>query len=229
MWPKCHPDRIGDTRQGGYMAEVKKRPDDLSVQRVDEERAVKIGRQEALPIRPLPEPLKAVHFLGPGMVLTALAVGLGETFQWPRLVMVFGPNVRWLFLIGVTLQLVVMIEMARWSMATGESIFFGAARLHPIVMAFFFVTGVLVYIFPGHVALGAQAIESLTGIPWVPLAIGGLVLIALILTFSKIVYNVVEAVLTTFIGILVLGSAIIASLVGTLGDVGDTIVGTFSF
>ena len=193
------------------------------------ERTVAIGRQAPLPIRALPEPWKPIHLLGPGMALTALAVGLGETFQWPRLVMVFGTNVRWLFLIGVTLQLVVMIEMARWSMATGESIFFGAARLHPIVMAFFFVTGVLVYIFPGHVALGAQAIESLTGIPWVPLAIGGLVLIALILTFSKIVYNVVEGVLTTFIGILVIGSAIIASLVGNWGDVGDTIAGTFAF
>src|ERR671914_1859674 len=214
------------------MAEVKKGTGDVSVQRVDEvrveERTVAMGRQEPLPIRPLPEPLKPVHLLGPGMALTALAVGLGETFQWPRLVMVFGPDVRWLFLIGVTLQLVVMMEMARWAMATGESIFFGAARIHPFVTLFFFVTGVLVYIFPGHVALGAQALESLWGVPWVPTAIAGLLLIGLILTFSKVVYNVVETVLTTFIGILVLGSAIIASIVGNWGDVGDTITGTFA-
>jgi hypothetical protein len=193
------------------------------------ERTVAIGRQDPLPIRPLPDPLKPVHLLGPGMALTALAVGLGETFQWPRLVMVFGPNVRWLFLIGVTLQLIVMIEMARWAMATGESIFFGAARLNPVIMWFFFGVGVLVYIFPGHVALGAQALESLWGIPWEPTAIAGLILIGLILTFSKIVYNVVEAVLTTFIGILVVGSAIIASVVGNWGDVGDTVTGTFAF
>jgi hypothetical protein len=215
------------------MADVTKRTDDLSVQRVDEaaveDRTVIMGRQDPLPIRPLPEPLKPVHLLGPGMALTALAVGLGETFQWPRLVMVFGPNVRWLFLIGVTLQLVVMIEMARWAMATGESIFFAAARQHPRIMWFFFATGVMIYIFPGHVALGAQALESLWGIPWVPTAIAGLVLIGLILTFSKIVYNVVEAVLTTFIGILVVGSAIIASVVGNWGDVGDTVTGTFAF
>jgi len=214
------------------MADVTKGTDDLSVQSVDEvvdARTVTIGRQDPLPIRPLPAPLKPVHLLGPGMALTALAVGLGETFQWPRLVMVFGPNVRWLFLIGVTLQLVVMIEMARWAMATGESIFFAAARVHPIVMFFFFAVGVMIYIFPGHVALGAQAIESLWGIPWEPTAIGGLILIGLILTFSKIVYNVVEAVLTVFIGILVVGSAIIASVVGRWGDVGDTITGTFAF
>jgi hypothetical protein len=193
------------------------------------ERTVRVGGQEELPLRPLPPPLKPVHLLGPGMALTALAVGLGETFQWPRLVMVFGPDVRWLFLIGVTLQLVVMMEMARWAMATGESIFFGAARIHPFVTLFFFVTGVLVYIFPGHVALGAQALESLWGVPWVPVAIAGLVLIGLILTFSKIVYNVVETILTVFISILVIGSAIIASLVGSLSDVGSTITGTFAF
>jgi hypothetical protein len=212
------------------MAELRNaRPatDDVSV--VVEERTVPMGREEPLPIRPLPEPLKPVHLLGPGMALTALAVGLGETFLWPRLVIVFGTQIRWLFLIGVTVQLFVMMEMARWAMATGESIFFGAARLHRSVMWFFFATGILIYIFPGHVALGAQSLETLTGIPWVPTAIVGLVLIGLILTFSKIVYNVVEAVLTTFISILVIGSAIIASLVGNLGDVGDTIVGTFSF
>ena len=150
------------------------------------------------------------------MALTALAVGLGETFLWPRLVIVFGTEIRWLFLVGVTVQLVVMMEMARWAMATGESIFFGAARIHRAAMWFFYATGILIYIFPGHVALGAQSLETLWGIPWVPTAIAGLVLIGLILTFSKVVYNVVETVLTTFISILVIGSAIIASLVGEL-------------
>jgi signal peptidase I len=61
------------------------------------------------------------------MILVALGVGLGETFLWPRLVIVFGPNIRWMFLVGVALQTVVMLEMARYAMATGESIFFGAA------------------------------------------------------------------------------------------------------
>jgi hypothetical protein len=194
-----------------------------------EERTVPMGREDPLPIRPLPTPLKPIHLLGPGMALTALAVGLGETFLWPRLVIVFGTEIRWLFLIGVTVQLVVMMEMARWAMATGESIFFGAARIHRVVMWFFFATGILIYIFPGHVALGAQSLETLWGIPWVPTAIAGLVLIGLILTFSKVVYNVVETVLTTFISILVIGSAVIASMVGELSDVGSTIAGTFSF
>ena len=55
----------------------------------------------------------------------------------------FGPDIRWLFLIGVTLQAVVMLEMARYAMATGESIFFGAARVFKPLMWFFFVVAIL--------------------------------------------------------------------------------------
>src|SRR5680860_1047254 len=111
-----------------------------------------MGREDPLPIRPLPAPLKPIHLLGPGMALTALAVGLGETFLWPRLVIVFGTQIRWLFLVGVTVQLVVMMEMARWAMATGESIFFGAARIWQPLMWLFFAIAMLVYIWPGHIS-----------------------------------------------------------------------------
>jgi hypothetical protein len=186
-----------------------------------------MGREAPLPIRDLPRPWDAIHLLGPGMVLTALGVGLGETFLWPRLTIVFGPNVRILFLIGVTVQLFVMMEMARYALATGESIFFGAARLHPAVMWFFWVVAMLVYIWPGHVVLGAQSLETMTGkaLPWQPTAIAGIILIGLVLTFAPVAYSAVETVLTVLIGIMVIGSAIIASLVGNLGDWGATIAG----
>ena len=194
-----------------------------------EERAVAMGRQAPLPIRELPRAWKPVHLLGPGMVLTALGVGLGETYLWPRLTIVFGPNVRILFLIGVTIQLFVMMEMARYALATGESIFFGAARLHPAVMWFFWVTAMLVYIWPGHVVLGAQSLETVTNkaIPWQPAAIAGVLLIGLVLTFAPVAYSAVETVLTVLIGVMVVGSAIIASLVGSAGDWVSTVTGMF--
>jgi hypothetical protein len=190
-----------------------------------------MGREAPLPIRPLPKPFKPVHLIGPGIALTALGVGLGETYQWPRLVIVFGPNVRWLFLVGVTIQLVVMIEMARYSMATGESIFFGAARLWRPVMWFFFACAMLIYIWPGHMAVGAQSLESLTNgrLNWYPTAFIGLLLVGVVLSVAKYVYRMVESVLTVFVSIMVLGSAIIASLVGSFGDLWDTLRGTVSF
>ena len=119
-----------------------------------EERVWRAGREDPMPIRELPEAPNALHVLGPGMMLAALGVGLGETILWPRLVILFGPEIRWLFLVGVTLQAVVMIEMARYATATGESIFFGAARIARPIMWLFFGIAVMVYIWPGHVALG---------------------------------------------------------------------------
>jgi hypothetical protein len=196
---------------------------------VQQPRAWKAGREAPLPIKELPEAPASVHILGPAMVLVALGVGLGETYMWPRLVLVFGPEIRWLFLIGVTLQAVVMIEMARYAMATGESIFFGAARVWKPLMWMFFAIAVLVYIWPGHMAASAAALETMTGIPWLIGAIVGLVLIGLVFSFASVVYTLLENLMTFLMGILVIGSAIIAAIVGSLGDLWDTIWGMFAF
>ena len=106
-----------DTSRGGAPGET--------TEQVQEERVWHAGREDPMPIRDLPEPPASLHVLGPGLLLAALGVGLGETYLWPRLVILFGPEIRWLFFIGVTLQGIVMLEMARYATATGESIFFG--------------------------------------------------------------------------------------------------------
>jgi hypothetical protein len=193
------------------------------------ERVWRAGKLPPMPIRKLPEAPQAAHIIGPAMILVALGVGLGETFLWPRLVIVFGPNIRWLFLVGVALQTVVMLEMARYAMATGESIFFGAARIAQPIMWLFFVTAIAVYIWPGHISTGADALEELTGIPWQLSASIGLVIIGLMFTIVKFVYNIVEAVLALLVGVLVIGSAIVAAIVGSLSDLGDVLLGLVRF
>ena len=193
------------------------------------ERVWQAGRLPPMPIRKLPEAPQAAHIIGPAMILVALGVGLGETFLWPRLVIVFGPDIRWLFLVGVLLQTVVMLEMARYAMATGESIFFGAARIWQPIMWLFFVTAIAVYIWPGHISTGADALEELTGIPWQLSASLGLVIIGLMFTVVKVVYNIVEAVLAFLVGVLVIGSAIVAAIVGNLSDLGQTLEGLVRF
>src|SRR5919109_4016135 len=210
---------IGDTRAPGA----------VTVDEAGVERAWSAGRLPAMPIRRLREAPRAAHIIGRAMTLVALGVGLGETFLWPRLVIVFGPNIRWLFLVGVALQTVVMLEMARYAMATGESIFFGAARIWQPIMWLFFVTAIAVYIWPGHISTGADALESLTGIPWQLSASLGLVIIGLMFTVVKFVYNIVEAVLAFLVGVLVIGSAIVAAIIGNLSDLGDVLVGLVRF
>jgi hypothetical protein len=204
-------------------------PGAVTLDETGTERVWRAGKLPPMPIRKLPEAPQAAHIIGPAMILVALGVGLGETFLWPRLVIVFGPNIRWMFLVGVGVQTVVMLEMARYAMATGESIFFGAARIWQPLMWMFFVIAIAVYIWPGHISTGADALESLTGIPWQVSASVGLVVIGLMFTIVKFVYNIVEAVLAFLVGVLVIGSAIVAAIVGNLSDLGDTLVGLVRF
>jgi len=182
-----------------------------------------------MPIRKLPEAPPSVHILGPTVFLVALGVGMGESYMWPRLVLLFGPEIRWLFLIGVTIQAIVLLEMARYAMATGESIFTGAARVFKPIMWFFFTIAILIYIWPGHLSAGASAFEAVTGVPWQVSAIVGMLLVGTVFTLAKFIYNLLESVLSILIGVLVLGTAVIASVVGTWADLASTITGMFAF
>lgn len=187
------------------------------------------GKLEAMPIRPLPDAPPSIHLLGPTVFLVALGVGMGESYMWPRLVLVFGPEIRWLFLIGVTLQAVVMLEMARWAMATGESIFTGAARLAKPLMWFFFVTAIAVYIWPGHLSAGAAALEKITGLPWVVSACAGLILVGVVFSLAKVIYSLLENVLSVLIGLLVVGTTVVAAMAGNLSDLSSTLTGMLHF
>jgi hypothetical protein len=187
------------------------------------------GGLDPLPIRKLPDAPPSMHILGPTVFLLALGVGMGESFMWPRLVVVFGPEIRWFFLIGITLQAVVMLEMARYAMATGESIFTGAARVFKPLMWFFFATAIGVYIWPGHMSAGAGAFENLTGIPWQLTGTIALILVAVVFTAARVIYDLLEKVLGFLIGTMVIGTAIIASMVGSLADLGSTLTGMFHF
>lgn len=195
----------------------------------ERQRYWKAGKLDPLPIAKLPAAPQSIHIIGPAMILVALGVGLGETYMWPRLVILFGPEIRWLFLIGVVLQTVVMMEMARYAMATGESIFMGAARVFKPLMWFFFVLAIITYIWPGHISAGALAFQQITGINWLWFACLGLFSIGLIFTFAKYVYNLLEKLMTFLIGFLVLGSAIVAGIVGQLSDLTSTLTGLVAF
>ncbi len=199
---------------------------------LDQEGAERVWRAGKLPpmkIRKLPEAPAAAHVLGPAMILVAIGVGFGETYLWPRLVIVFGPDIRWLFTVGVLVQTVVMLEMARYAMATGESIFFGAARVWQPLMWMFFAIAALVYIWPGHISAGADAFEEITGVSWQVSATISLLLIGVIFTIVRFVYNFIEGLLAFLVGVMVIGSAILGAFVGSLHDLGVTLAGTVRF
>ena len=96
-------------------------------------------------------------------------------------------------------------------------------------MWFFFLVAILVYIWPGHISGGAEALEELTGIPWQASATVGLLVIGVMFTVVTFIYNLIEGLLAFLVGVLVIGSAIVGAFVGSLSDLGDTLAGTVAF
>src|SRR5262249_56508486 len=116
-----------------------------------------------------------------------------------------------------------------YAMSTGESIFAGAARVFKPIMWFFFIVAILVYIWPGHLSAGAAAFEEITGIPWVVTACVALVLVGVLFSLARVIYNLLENVLAILIGILVIGTAVVASFVGRWDDLDSTLSGMFEY
>jgi hypothetical protein len=197
-----------------------------------EVKELKVGHGPALELRVLNDPghVSIRKILGPGLILSALGVGMGETFMWPRLVIVFGPEVRWLATVGLIIQIFVTMEIARWTYYTGESIFTAGKRIHPAIMWYFYIIAILVYIWPGHVVTGSGALGMLLGVDWVQIAVISLIAIAAVLILSPYqVYKTVKTLLLIAISIMIGVSFVVAVLVGRPEHWGGALWGTVSF
>jgi len=136
----------------------------------------------------MPRVPRVRHVVGPSMVALGMGLGAGEFLLWPNLIAVNGYSIWWLFWVGVLTQFVVIGEIERWTVATGESVFAGMARLDRWAFwPWFFLAATLISFFwPGWASQSAdfmgRIIELATGtrLAWQPVA---LVEIALVLGF----------------------------------------------
>ena len=140
------------------------------------------------------------HLLGPSVVALGMGLGAGELLLWPNLVVANGFSIWWLFWVGVLTQFVVLVEIERWTLATGESVFGGMGRLDrfgawPVAFA---LLGLLGMAWPGWASQSAEFAAAIVGaasgapVAWQPLA---LVMIAgcwVALAASRVVYNALE-------------------------------------
>ncbi|HET6616537.1 MAG TPA: Nramp family divalent metal transporter [Gemmatimonadota bacterium] len=142
------------------------------------------------------------HIVGPSVIALGMGLGAGEYLLWPNLIAVNGFSIWWLFWVGVMTQFVVIGEIERWSLATGESIFAGMARLtrRPFWPWFFLVATLISFFWPGWAAESADFArvaynafagrEALTD--WQPIALAMMLFIWAALAISRIVYNALE-------------------------------------
>ena len=140
------------------------------------------------------------HLIGPSVIALGMGLGAGELLLWPNLITVNGYGIWWLFWVGVVTQYFVIREITRWTVATGESVFAGMARLglRGFWPWFFLVATLASFFWPGWASESAQfagrIITLLTGtaVAWQPIALAMLAVIYLALGLSTIVYNVLE-------------------------------------
>lgn len=139
--------------------------------------------------------------LGPGIVWMALAQGSGELIWWPYTVAKYGLTFLFLLIPACLLQYPLNVEIGRYTIVTGESIFRGFIRLGRGFGILMWVLMTLSFLWFGAFAsAGGTAMAALTGFPsgWTPrgqtlfwgYASIGVFLLAILL--SRVVYSLVE-------------------------------------
>jgi Mn2+/Fe2+ NRAMP family transporter len=164
--------------------------------------------------RPLPGFPGWWRALGPGIVWMALAQGSGELIWWPWLVAKYGLTFLFLLIPACLLQFPLNLEIGRYTLLTGESIFRGFIRLNRwFGIALWGLMTLSFLWFGAFASAGGTAMAALTGFPagWSPRGqtlFWGYCTIAVFvvaLAFSKVVYRLVESFMKVVAVVTVVG------------------------
>ena len=147
-----------------------------------------------LEIRELPKPLSLRKLIGPSFILLGMGLGSGELILWPYLTSHFGMGIIWGALAGISLQFFMNMEIERYALVHGESIFVGFARKLKLLPYWFILSTFIPWIWPGIAAASAKVFGTLFGIQDSHfITIGLLLLVGVILSFGKYLYKTQEA------------------------------------
>ena len=145
-------------------------------------------------LAPLPVPPSFWRLIGPSFILLGLGLGSGELILWPYLTANYGFGIIWGAVVGITLQFFLNMEVERYTLAKGESVFVGLARkFHILSPIWFFISTFVPWIWPGIIATAGLILAEVFG--WsshVPITIGLLLSVGLLLSTGKSVYRRLE-------------------------------------
>ncbi len=153
------------------------------------------SRADDKPFPPAP-PLRKL--IGPSFLILALGLGSGEVILWPYLVANHGLSIAWAAVAGISFQYFINLEIERYALVKGESVFVGIGKRWKAAPAWFILSTFAGYGLPGIVAASAYAASHLLGVGDVRL-VGSimLVLVGLILSSGKTVYGLMEKITRT--------------------------------
>ncbi|HSE29340.1 MAG TPA: Nramp family divalent metal transporter [Candidatus Saccharimonadales bacterium] len=183
----------------------------------------------ALTTRELPEAPRWTKAIGVGVVALGLAIGTGELILWPTLVVKFGPNILWGAFIGLTLQLFINYEVARHTLATGESFFTSSARLFKWFAPFWLVAAFFLYIWPGWASALGTILNALMGfgnpVLW---AWATLILVLLMTLVGRQAYHTLEVSMKIIVPAFFILLLFVSFNNLSLNDVAQGVKGLFS-
>ncbi len=147
-----------------------------------------------------PAPMKLRKLIGPSFIILALGLGSGEVILWPYLSANYGLGIAWGALLGITFQFFINMEIERYALVRGESVFVGISRIFKWAAYWFIISTFIGFGIPGIIAASAKVLAALFGFEsfkW--LAIALLLFIGLILSAGKTVYGLMEKLTRTII------------------------------
>jgi hypothetical protein len=160
----------------------------------------------------LPNPPATVwKLLGPSFILVGLGLGTGELILWPYLTSNYGMGIIWGAVLGISMQYFLNMEIERYALANGESIFVGFARLLRWLPIWFIFSTILAWSWPGFSAGAAEVLKPFgigervldLGTYQLPLVtlvtIFMLFLVGIIITLGPVLYKTMETFQKTLI------------------------------
>ncbi|EKD57986.1 MAG: hypothetical protein ACD_57C00056G0002 [uncultured bacterium] len=148
-----------------------------------------------------PKPLSIRKLIGPSFIILGVGLGSGELILWPYLSANFGLGIIWAAIIGITFQFFINMEIERYTLVTGESIFVGLTRKFGRLIPFWFIFTTLVpWMWPGIIASSATVLSSALGIEYTRyVGILLLIVIGVLYSLGHVVYKTQETVQKTII------------------------------
>ncbi len=180
--------------------------------------------------RDLPEPLRLRNAIGPGVILVAAGLGSGEYVLWPFIASQAGLVFMWAAVVGVLTQTFILLEVGRYTLATGETAVTGFTRLWKPWWWLFVLMAILPNAWPGFTTGASTTLTfALGGGNVLVFTILGLIAIGLSLTLSPVVYQFLEKFQTVMV-VIIITFLVLAVIFGTRAQAwGDLIIGFSNF
>jgi hypothetical protein len=173
-----------------------------------------------------PKPIAFKKLIGPSFIILALGLGSGEVILWPFMAANYGLGIAWGAILGITFQYFINMEIERYALIKGESVFVGLNRIFKWAAYWFILSTFIGFGLPGIIAASAHVFSSVLGFEehkWV--AIAFLISIGLILSAGKTVYGLMEKLTRTVIMIGVPFIFLIAIYISSKADWADLAAG----